>query len=235
VTEAGRARLRGADVSVVIPVLDNAPTLAEAVESVLGQSEPPGELVVVDDGSTDGSGEVARAFGPHVRVVTQPTAGTGRARNRGVAETSRSLLAFLDADDRWTRDRLRLQLDALRPGIDLVSGWLAQVPDDRWEAAVLDVPPREAWAAGPHADVLLVRRSAFRRVGPFGAYGAGEFIDWFARARDLGLRMETVPAVLALRRLHDQNHGIRQRAVYAQNYLAVVRAAIERRRGTPER
>jgi glycosyltransferase involved in cell wall biosynthesis len=222
-------RFRSKDVAVVIPVLNHARLLGEAIESVLGQSEPPGDLIVVDDGSTDGSGDVAAAHG--VRVIRQPTQGIGTARNVGVAATTTPVIAFLDADDRWTTDKLRLQLDAMTEDVDLVSGWTAQVPQPAWDAAVHDGPRRESWRTGPVPGTLMIRRSTFDEVGPYDAtLRAGESLDWHARAVDHGARIVVVPEVVLLRRVHADSHGTRQREGYV-DYLKVVRMALERRRG----
>ena len=86
------------DVAVVIPVRDGAAYLDEALASVFAQTLPPSEVVVVDDGSTDGSADVARAHDARVRVIPQPPLGAGAARNRGVEATTAPWLAFLDAN-----------------------------------------------------------------------------------------------------------------------------------------
>ena len=93
--------------SVIIPVYNSAATLARAVESVLAQSWPPYEIIVVDDGSTDNSLEIARGFGASVRVLTQANAGVSAARNRGARTATGDWLAFLDADDWYYPERLR--------------------------------------------------------------------------------------------------------------------------------
>src|ERR1700759_16151 len=107
----------------MIGVYNGAPYLGEAIESALAQDYDPLELIVVDDGSTDGSADVARTF-PQIRVVRQENAGNGAARNRAVEEASGQLYAFLDADDRFTPGKLRRQKAALDadPGLDMVFG-----------------------------------------------------------------------------------------------------------------
>lgn len=226
---------RGADVAAVIPVLDHARLLPEAIDSVLEQSEPPGEVVVVDDGSSDGSGDVARAYGDRVRVVRQETLGIGGARNRGVRETTRPVLAFLDADDRWVPDKIRMQLALLTPQVDIVSGWTAQVPEQDWAAVVRDGPPAESWMTGPVPGALLIRRELFERVGPYNpALRAGESLDWYARAVELAARLAILPRVVLLRRVHAESHGTRHPDGYV-DYLAVVRAALARRRASEDR
>ena len=91
----------GAGVSVIIPVYNGNRHLAAAVDSVLDQTVSPLEVIVVDDGSTDGTPRVAAAYGDAVVYLRQDNGGTGAARNRGVEHSSGQLLAFLDADDLW--------------------------------------------------------------------------------------------------------------------------------------
>jgi glycosyltransferase involved in cell wall biosynthesis len=87
--------------SVVIPAYNEEAYLARALRSVLGQTLPPSEIIVVDDGSTDGTGRVAAEFGERVRCVRQDNRGLPAARNRGIREASGEFVALLDADDEW--------------------------------------------------------------------------------------------------------------------------------------
>jgi len=104
-------------VSVVIPTKDRRAFVPEAVRSVLAQSVAELELVVVDDGSADGTAEfLAGSFrDPRLRIVRQENLGVSAARNRGVRETCGPWLAFLDSDDLWVPDKLERQLAAMRP------------------------------------------------------------------------------------------------------------------------
>ena len=88
-------------VSVVIPTFNRRETVGEAIDSVLSQEGAEVEVLVVDDGSTDGTAEVAQAFAPRVSVIRQANSGAGAARTAGLAATTAPLVAFLDADDRW--------------------------------------------------------------------------------------------------------------------------------------
>ncbi len=99
-------------VSVVIPAYNAADSLARAVQSVLEQTCRPKEIVVVDDGSTDETAEVAKAF-PQVHYIRQENAGVAAARNRGIREVSSEWLAFLDADDQWYPRRLEASFEVL--------------------------------------------------------------------------------------------------------------------------
>lgn len=116
--------MSGLDVSVVVPVHDGAGTVAAAVASALSQAPAPSEVIVVDDGSSDGSGAAA-AIDPRVRVISFPEAGgPSRARNAGIAAARGALVAFLDSDDAWLPGGLaaRLERFASNPDVVLVSG-----------------------------------------------------------------------------------------------------------------
>ncbi len=97
--------------SVVIPAFNAAVTLARAIESVRAQSWPAHEIIVVDDGSTDTTAEVAAGFGEAVRLIQQNNSGVSAARNAGVAAATGDWLAFLDADDWYAPDRIRLHAE----------------------------------------------------------------------------------------------------------------------------
>ncbi len=107
-------------VSAIIPVFNRAAKVVEAIESVRGQTLPVAEIVVVDDGSTDGSAEAAGAF-PDVRVVKQERRGVSAARNAGIARSDGEYIAFLDSDDVWHADKIAVQWNFMksRPQIPL--------------------------------------------------------------------------------------------------------------------
>jgi glycosyltransferase involved in cell wall biosynthesis len=100
-------------ISVVIPVFNRERTIGRAIASALAQSRPPAEIVVVDDGSTDGTAGVVAAFGDRVRYVFQPNAGASAARNHGVKRASAPWIAFLDSDDHWLDDHLARMAEAI--------------------------------------------------------------------------------------------------------------------------
>jgi glycosyltransferase involved in cell wall biosynthesis len=100
-------------VSVVIPCYNAEPFLGEAIESVLRQTVPPGEVIVIDDGSIDRSVAVAQSFGAAVRVIQHANGGPSLARNRGIEEARGEWIAFLDADDLWLPEKMEKQLALL--------------------------------------------------------------------------------------------------------------------------
>jgi len=109
--------------SVVIPAYNAAATLARAIESVRAQSWPAHEIIVVDDGSTDATAEVAGRF-DGVRLIRQKNSGVSVARNAGAAAATGDWLAFLDADDWYAPDRIRLHAEwiAADPTLDCLTG-----------------------------------------------------------------------------------------------------------------
>lgn len=109
-------------ISVVIPVFNGAAYVAQAIDSVLDQTVPPTEVVVVDDGSSDSTAEVVQRYQPRVLYRRQANQGPGAARNLGIRESKGEFLAFLDSDDLWLPEKLRLQKAALDedPELNLV-------------------------------------------------------------------------------------------------------------------
>jgi glycosyltransferase involved in cell wall biosynthesis len=219
-------------VSVILPVHNGALHLGRAISSVLGQTHRALELLVVDDGSTDDGAAVARSVADaRVRVLSQPHAGAAAARNRGVALARGEFFSFIDADDTWEPEKTERQLAVLaaRPDLDMVFGHAVNFREtaDRWGKTE---EHRHAPIAGHCVGTLLVRASAFHRVGPFsGQWRLGEFLDWYARAIDVGLTQLTLPDVVLNRRLHTDNLGVRERSA-RQDYARVVAGVLARRR-----
>lgn len=219
-------------IAVVIPARDAAPYLAQALDSVLGQTVAPTEVVVVDDGSSDDTAEIAAARGGPVRVVCQPPRGISAAVNRGVSETTAPLVAMLDADDLWTTDKLAAQTEAFErdPALELVFGHAEEFvsPDLAAvkRAALRPRPPAPFRAKG----TMLARRAAFERVGEFDTeLTMGDFVDWCSRADDAGLRSLMLERVVLRRRLHGDNHG-RLNSDRMSDYAAIARRHLQRQR-----
>ena len=221
-------------ISVLIGVYNGAPYLGEAIDSVFAQSYRPIELIVVDDGSTDGSAGVAQRYGDSLTYAYQENAGNGAARNHAARLASGDLLAFMDADDIAPPDRLVLQSAALGadPALDVVFGHAREfVSPELTEEQRRGVRPASPaplpWVS---ANLMLIRRGSFERVGPFSeSLRVGVTVDWCARAVDAGLKSMMLPDVVLERRLHLTNNGIRERESKSQ-YAHVLKAALDRRR-----
>ena len=222
-------------VSVIIPVYNYDRYLGEAIASVLSQTHQYLEVIVVDDGSTDQSGEVARSFGGRgVRYCHQVHAGIGPARNKGVELARGDFLAFLDADDRWPEEKLERQVEAFEnhPALEMIFGQAVQLQNGpEWDAGVKDKKlPEAGMVPGMVPGTMLIKRDAFFRVGKFpGGLKVGEFIDWYARAVELQIRSLVLPDLFLWRRIHDSNTGVRERQSVS-DYARVLKASLDRRR-----
>jgi glycosyltransferase involved in cell wall biosynthesis len=149
-------------VSVIIPAYRSAGTIRRAIDSVLAQTYPAAQIIVVDDGSPDDQAAVVeQTYGPRVMLVRQPNGGASSARNAGIDRAAGNYIAFLDADDYWEADRLALQLALFdrHPELGFVAGAiLEEIPGEpRGDRPVRSGPP--AW----YDRVLRLRGSqAFR-------------------------------------------------------------------------
>jgi len=110
--------------SVIIPAYNSESTLARAIDSILAQNYPAHEIIVIDDGSTDGTADVAARYGQKLRYIRQENAGVSSARNHGAQVASGDWLAFLDADDWYYPDRLRLHAEWIQEDatLDFLTG-----------------------------------------------------------------------------------------------------------------
>jgi glycosyltransferase involved in cell wall biosynthesis len=196
-------------ISVIIPVYNGDRYLAEAIRSVLNQTLPPDEIIVVDDGSTDDTAALVRSMGAPIRYCRQSNHGPAAARNRGLELARGEILAFQDADDLWTAGRLAIQVGLLtrHPTAQAVIGRTQFFYEDTAPAefaAMADATVSPHWFLGIHSG--LYRRAAFEAVGPFdAALRYHEDIDWFRRARAAGLIILPHEDVVLLHRRHAGN------------------------------
>jgi len=216
-------------VSVIIPVWNGERFLAEAIESVLKQTYAPYEVIIVDDGSTDGSAEVAKSFGALVRYHIQGKKGAATARNHGVELSRGNFIAFLDADDIWVKDKLARQMKIFldHPELDMVLGQVRQFYSS---ASGVIFNEESEIIPGYVPGTMLIKRASFFRAGRFSTqWRVGEFIDWYLRAEEIGLKSFLLPHVVLMRRIHDANMGIRERTSRI-DYVKIVKASLDRRR-----
>jgi glycosyltransferase involved in cell wall biosynthesis len=204
-------------VSVVVPAYDAGHRLIEALDSVAAQ-DPVGrhEVVVVDDGSTDGSITAARDRHPDLVVLHQERLGPAAARNAGIARARGDFVALLDSDDRWPSHKLRIQVDHLRrnpacqvvlgqqtpflDGLDELPGWVHEPP------AWVPLAWRDRIRGQVPLSSLVARRVVFDRNGLFHELlRLAEDVDWFLRAMEAGERVDTISDVVLHRRLHPRN------------------------------
>jgi glycosyltransferase involved in cell wall biosynthesis len=167
-------------VSVVIPVYNGEEHLREALESVFGQTHRALEIVVVDDGSTDGTNSLLEDYTDRVLVIHQENAGVSRARNRGVEASSAPLVAFLDQDDLWYEHKLERQVEVFsaRPGVSFVysdldvidaSGRVSTPRASRsaWARALEWICPLIGGGFHPFPSTVMMKRDVFLQHGGF--------------------------------------------------------------------
>jgi glycosyltransferase involved in cell wall biosynthesis len=214
-------------VSVVIPCYNAESFVGEAIESALSQSRPPAEVVVVDDGSEDGSVRVSRSFGERVRVLSTAHGGVAAARNAGLLAAREHLVAWLDADDIWEAGKLAEQVPGFAdPAVGLVYGQMR-----RFGKGGLG----EAWPVNPpQGDIferlylqrcfipcstVVARRQALVDAGGFdSAVEPAEDLDAWLR---LAARWSVVavPRVLCRYRVHTSQ--------ISRNYARMIRRGLQ--------
>ncbi|HEX6159423.1 MAG TPA: glycosyltransferase [Thermoanaerobaculia bacterium] len=165
-------------ISVILPVRDRAWCVARAIESVLAQTYRPFELIVIDDGSTDGTREVVASFGSAVQFLTQDHKGVYAARNEAIRHAKGELIAFIDSDDAWYPDKLALQVPLFaRQEVGVVYGDTRHVTREGQPLgrSSFDLaPPRRGHCAKGFASSVfvpmitaVVRRSCLDEIGGF--------------------------------------------------------------------
>lgn len=220
-------------VSIIVPVFNHAKYIKEGIQSLLSQTYNRREIIVVDDGSTDSSGDIARELGDAVKVFRQKNSGIGAARNLGIKNASGEFLAFMDADDLWVKDKLHKQLVLFDqdPELDMTFGYVQQylspeMDEESKKSKFCPTDPMPGYLAG----TMVIRRKSFSEVGFFdSSLKIGEFVDWYTRSKDIGLKEGMLKDVVYLRRIHDANQGIRHKES-VKEYLHILKSSLDRRR-----
>jgi glycosyltransferase involved in cell wall biosynthesis len=208
-------------VSVIVPTYNCARFLGQAIESVLAQDYSDLEVVVVDDGSTDGTEELVRRFPPRVRYFRQDNRGPGAARNLGLARAEGELLAFLDSDDLWMPSKLSRQVEVLERDaecgvvcsdarvIDAEGGLLEA---SNFQRNGFDLSRTNGWVFEYELiqpfilpSSAIIRRKVATELGGFDeSLALAQTTDFFVRA-SYRYRVRCLPEQLVMRRRHDSN------------------------------
>jgi len=225
-------------VSAVIPTFDNAGMVVEAVQSVLDQTWPRVEIVVVDDGSTDDTLVRLGAFGDRIRIVRQEHQGPAVARNAGIRASAGEYVGFLDSDDLWMPKKVEKSMDALRatPKAGVAYTAVRIRETDTGRTYLLPQYTTSGWMArdlfleckGVNTSTLVVKRECLDAVDGFD--------EEFFRAQDWDLMVRLaekfpyvhVPEALTERRLHERSLSVTHRDLYATYNLLVIRKALAR-------
>ena len=228
-------------ISCIVPVFNGERYLREALESIFKQTYRPLEVIIADDGSTDGTAAVVARYGAQIRYLWQPNAGAPAARNLGLTAARGEFIAFLDADDLWHLEKLARQMARFqaRPELDLCVTHLQNfwVPELHEEAARFRNHRFTQALPGYVTQTLLARRRLFERVGQFNdTLRVGDIKDWFFRVAEQKAVLELLADVLVYRRFHETNLSVeagtrRMRPLMRDSLLQVVKASLDRRRG----
>jgi glycosyltransferase involved in cell wall biosynthesis len=229
--------LTHASVSCVIPVFNGERFLPEAIESVLAQGRSGMEIIIVDDGSTDGTRDAAARFEKRVIYVLQDNAGPPNARNHGIRRASGDFVAFLDSDDLWYPQKTAIQLQrfAARPELVICTAHMQNFWSAEVEHEVATLKDDRLTEIQPNlGSSFIARRSVFQTIGLLDtAFKHRDIQELILRASDSGLAIECLPDVLVKRRIHDANISRHRSDAGDLELVAIARARIARRRARP--
>lgn len=222
-------------ISCIIPVYNGEQFLKEAIDSVLAQSYRPIEVIVVDDGSTDGTAGVARGHGDEINYLWQTNSGPAAARNLGISVAKGEYLAFLDADDLWHPEKLAIQMARFeaRPELDICLSHVEAFATHKSPTIQNHVPKGDCViVVAPYTTCsTLVRRSLVDRIGQFNPHlKFGEDTDWFLRVSNSGAVIEIIPKILVYARLHGNNMTGDSNVVSRDELLRRVKKSLDERR-----
>lgn len=220
-------------ISVIIPVYNGENYLAEAVNSIRVQNCSPLEIIVVDDGSTDGTATLAHSFGSDIRYIYQLNAGPAAARNRGLMEAQGELIAFLDSDDVWPEGALKLRLAAIQ-STPAIMGVIGRTRGLLMLPAGNGMKPESILSDPWHLPMLvgcgLYRGSVIEKVGNFNpTLRLSEDLDWYLRLREGHIPLIHIDDVT----LHYRLHGLsltRGRSFIQRGILQALKLSLDRRR-----
>jgi glycosyltransferase involved in cell wall biosynthesis len=206
------------EISVIMCVRNGQKFIAQALDSVAAQELAPVETLIVDDGSTDNTAEIACSHELRPTLIRQEARGLAAALNTGIASISRGLVCFLDHDDVWPADRLRLLYETFccdHP-VDAVFGQI--VNTDEYLNPVSD-PVRARLLT-----TMLIQSKVLRKIGAFRTdVSHGANVDWISRAEHAGLRSSFRDRVVLWRRIHGSNSGVRDRQTARSDMLRIIR------------
>ena len=222
-------------ISCIIPVFNGARYLRETLESIFNQTYHPLEIIVADDGSTDGTASVVASYGEQLVYLRQTQAGPAAARNLGLKAGRGEFIAFIDADDLWHPEKLARQMARFvaRPELDLSITFVQNfwTPELQEKVPWFAEHPLAKPFPGYTAPAVLARRILFSATGGFNPdLHHGDLKDWFLRAAEQGAVMELLPDILVYRRLHETNMSHHKDTVNREEHLKLVKASLDRRR-----
>jgi glycosyltransferase involved in cell wall biosynthesis len=225
-------------ISCIIPVYNGEQFLREAIDSIMAQSYRSVEVIVVDDGSTDGTATVVRSYGDKINYLWQTNSGPAAARNLGMSFAKGEYIAFLDADDLWYPEKLATQMARFKAcsEIELCLTHLKTFQMRKPSVSSLSDEDLVTVITPYTLSSVLVRRSLIDKLGKFNEYVLlGEDTDWFTRATNQGTVIEIIPEPLVYKRLHSNNLTRDFNTVSKYELLQRVKNALDQKRCRDEK
>jgi len=206
------------DVSVILPVYNGARYLGEALESIEQQTAPVGEVIIIDDGSTDDTAKIARESHIVTQYHYQPNQGPQHARNKGLQLATGKLISFLDADDLWQQNKIQRQV-AIVCHYEAAIGYSRLLGYEAQPFLFLNLGS------------ALFRSEIFEVIGNFDrTLSTIDDLDWFFRAREACVQMSVHHDVVLYHRRHKDNLTKRHAEQNQQDMLRMLHKSLQRRR-----
>lgn len=222
-------------VSVVIPVFNGERHIRQTIQSVLEQTYRPLEILVIDDGSIDGTEKVVKGIAGQLRYFWHDNRGSAASRNRGVAESRGEYIAFVDADDLWHREKIEKQICYLETH-HTFELCITHIENFWSEEVSMDQRPdtgRPNSMPGFSFSTLVGSRTGIELVGPLNEHlKHADDTEWFLRARGNGMAVGVLPEILVRRRLHLSNESRVKAGQSGNEYLDLIHKKIKQMKGS---
>ena len=218
-------------ISVILPVYNSEKYLREALNSVFNQHYTPLEIIIVDDGSTDGTSQIVKEYRGKVQYYYQQNEGPASARNLGIQKANGDFITFIDADDLWPDDKLMNQMRCFEkyPETEIVQGLVERVdiskPNKPDESEV-----EEQLFIHSNLGAMIIRRAVFDKIGMFDrnlTYHSDT--DFWFRARESGIKILVDNKIALIYRIHGSNHTTGKNTK-SLGFARILKKSLDRRR-----
>lgn len=225
-------------ISVIMAVYNYGRYLREALDSVFQQTRLPDEVILINDGSTDETEQIALSYGSRIRYHVQEHQGLGASKNHGVRLAGGEYITFLDADDIWPSNRLESLMApfSVEPESEIAFGRLQNF----WSPEVAakkgtNIPAAAEPIGGVCPGVMLIKKTSFLKVGYFKSeWQVTEFLDWYLHAKELSVKIAWVKDLVLHRRLHENNNTFLHRQQLPAEFARALKASLIRQKSSKE-
>jgi glycosyltransferase involved in cell wall biosynthesis len=221
-----------AEVSVILPIYNGEKHLHDCIKSIFSQSVVPQEILVIDDGSTDNGAAIALQY-PQIRYHKISNNGVANARNKGLEMASFELIAFIDQDDLWTSDSLKIRLNAMENSTN------AKIVIGKQKWFLDGLKTRPFWVKeeqmqdsldGYLLGCSLIHMELFDKYGTFNnSFRFGSDFDWFCRLKDASENFFQVDEVVLEKRIHEMNESRHAQASLNELTRAIHQSILRKR------